>query len=181
VLVAWCVGYGLFMLYAATSSFLVVDYANLMFHEAGHRVFDWAGYYTQILGGTIGQLMVPIVCTIVFVRRGETTAVACCAFWTFQNLLNIATYMADARRSALPLVGGDESDWTILFTHWGVLPQDTMIAAVVRGIGWTGMVGSVAWLVANASSSDRPAHSPLRTSPGTSSATDPRPLRRRPG
>jgi hypothetical protein len=148
-MIAWGVFYGLFFVYAAMSAtgFLIIDYANLMFHEAGHPAFGWAGYYTQILGGTIGELVVPLLCTLVFVRRGETTAVAFCSVWTFENLLYIAGYMGDARRSALPLVGGDESDWTILFTHWGVLQQDTAIAAVVRGIGWMGMLGAVSWLV----------------------------------
>ena len=80
-LIGWSVFYSLFFLYAATSTsgFLVIDYANLMFHEAGHAVFGWAGHFTQILGGTIGQLLVPLVCTLVFIRRGETAAVACCA------------------------------------------------------------------------------------------------------
>ena len=58
----------------------------------------------------------------------------------------IQTYMGDARRSALPLVGSDESDWTILFSHWGVLPYDRAIAAWTRGIGWIGMLLTVAWL-----------------------------------
>ena len=147
-LLGWGAFYALFLLYAAanTSGFLFIDHANLMFHEFGHALFGWAGYYTQILGGTIGQLLVPLACTAVFVYRQQTTAVAFCAFWTFQNLLYVATYMADARTSALPLVGSEESDWTILFTHWGVLQQDRAIAAWVRGIGWTGMIGSVAWL-----------------------------------
>jgi hypothetical protein len=148
-LLGWGGFYALFLLYAAanTSGFLFIDHANLMFHELGHALFSWAGYYTQILGGTIGQLLVPIACTAVFIWRRETAAVACCAFWTFQNLLYVATYMADARTSAMPLVGGDESDWTILFSHWGVLQQDRAIAAWVRGLGWIGMIGSAAWLV----------------------------------
>jgi hypothetical protein len=148
-LLAWCAGYVLFLAYAATNTtgFLFIDLANLMFHEAGHVVFGWAGYYTQILGGTLGQLLVPLVCLLVFVRHGATTAVAFSAFWTFENLLYIATYMGDARRSAMPLVGSDESDWTILFTHWGVLQQDTVIAAWVRGLGWAGMLGTIGWLV----------------------------------
>ncbi len=148
-LIGWCLFYAVFLLYAAadTSGFLFIDYANLMFHEAGHVVFGWAGYYTAILGGTLGQLLVPVVCTILFIRRRQTAAVAFCAFWTFENGLDIATYMADARRSALPLVGSDESDWTILFTHWGVLQRDVDIAAVVRAIGWIGMLGAVTWLV----------------------------------
>ncbi len=94
-LVGWILGYAVFLLYAAanTTGFLFVDNANLMFHEAGHVLFSWAGYYTQILGGTLGQLLVPIACTIVFIRRGETTA------------------------------------------------------AVVRGLDWTGMIATMAWLV----------------------------------
>ena len=147
-LLGWGVFYGLFLLYAAanTSGFLFIDHANLMFHELGHALFGWAGYYTQILGGTLGQLLVPLACTAVFIHRGQTTAVAFCAFWTFQNLLYVAAYMADARTSALPLVGSDESDWTILFSHWGVLQQDRAIAAWVRGVGWIGMLSSVGWL-----------------------------------
>jgi len=139
-MIGWGVFYVLFLIYAAanTGGFFFIDYANLMFHEAGHAVFGWASYYTVILGGTIGQLLVPILCTLVFIRRGETTAIACCAFWMFENLLGVSTYMADARRSALPLVGSDESDWTILFTHWGVLRYDTTIASIVRGVGWMG-------------------------------------------
>jgi hypothetical protein len=118
-----------------------------MFHELGHALFSWAGYDTQILGGTIGQLLVPIACTAVFIYRRQTSAVAFCTFWTFQNLLYVAAYMADARTSAMPLVGSDESDWTILFSHWGVLQQDRVIAAWTRGIGWIGMLASVGWLI----------------------------------
>ena len=148
-LVAWCAAFGLFLIYAAlnSSGFLIVDHANLMIHEVGHQLFSWAGYYTMILGGTLTQLIVPFGCMLLFLRRGETTAVAATAFWGFENLLYIATYMADARRSALPLVGSDESDWTILFTHWGVLQHDLTIAAWTRGIGWMGMIGTIAWLI----------------------------------
>jgi hypothetical protein len=147
--IGWGLFYALFLLYAAvnTSGFLFLDHANLMIHEAGHALFGWAGYYTQILGGTLGQLIVPALCVLAFTRRGETTAVAFCAFWGFENLLYVATYMADARTSALPLVGSDESDWTILFTHWGLLQRDRTIAAWTRSAGWLGMLATVAWLV----------------------------------
>jgi hypothetical protein len=147
--IGWVIAYAAFLVYASlnTSGFLFIDHANLMIHEAGHALFGWAGYYTQILGGTIGQLLAPLACTLFFIRRGETTAVAATAFWGFENLLYIATYMADARRSALPLVGSDESDWTILFTHWGVLPHDLTIAAWTRGVGWIGMIATIAWLI----------------------------------
>ena len=144
----WAVAYVLFLIYAAlnTGGFLFIDLANLMIHEAGHTVFSWGGYYFQIFGGTLAQVLVPLGCLVVFMRMGQTTAVAFAAFWGFENLLYIATYMGDARRSALPLVGGDESDWTILFSHWGVLQHDLTIAGWTRGIGWIGMLATVAWL-----------------------------------
>jgi hypothetical protein len=61
--------------------------------------------------------------------------------------------MADARAMALPLVtAGDsdyvEHDWNTIFSGLGVLQYDTRIAALVRGLGWCGMLGTVAWLVA---------------------------------
>ena len=147
--IGWSVAFAAFLVYAAFSSsgFLFVDHANLMIHEVGHPLFGWTGYYTQILGGTLAQLIVPIACVLLFMRRGETTGVAVAAFWGFENLLYIAASMADARRSALPLVGSDESDWTILFSHWGVLQHDLTIAAWTRGIGWIGMLATIVWLV----------------------------------
>ena len=146
--VGWAVAYVLFLIYASlnTGGFLFIDLANLMIHEAGHTVFSWGGYYFQVFGGTLAQVLVPLACLVFFMRRGQTTAVAFAAFWGFENLLYIATYMGDARMSALPLVGGDESDWTILFSHWGVLPHDRAIAGWTRGIGWIGMLLAVVWL-----------------------------------
>ena len=147
-MLGWAVFYLLFLVYAAanTSGFLFLDHANLMIHEAGHVVFGFDGETLQILGGTLAQIIVPAICAVVFFRRRETQAVAFCAFWMFENLLYIATYMGDARTSALPLVGSDESDWTLLFTRWGVLQSDRTIAAWTRGVGWIGMLATVAWL-----------------------------------
>jgi hypothetical protein len=160
----WTVFYVLFLVYAATNTtgFLLLDHANLMIHEAGHVVFSWDGETLQILGGTLAQILVPAVCTYIFLRRRETLAVAFCAFWMFENLLYVATYMGDARTSALPLVGGDESDWTLLFTRWGVLQEDRTIAAWTRSLGWIGMLATIAWLAwMHVTRSDRPAGTPI--------------------
>jgi hypothetical protein len=39
-----------------------------------------------------------------------------------------------------------EHDWFTMFSQMGVLEYDTKIAAVVRAIGWLGMVAVVVWL-----------------------------------
>jgi hypothetical protein len=63
--------------------------------------------------------------------------------------------MADARAMVLPLVTtGDsdfvEHDWNTIFSSLGVLQYDTTIAAVVRTLGWCGMLACVGWLAARA-------------------------------
>jgi hypothetical protein len=63
--------------------------------------------------------------------------------------------MADARASALPLVGGDEGDWTILFGQWGLLLQDQKIGGIMRAIGWLGMLATMAWLALRVFQSSR--------------------------
>ena len=59
--------------------------------------------------------------------------------------------MADARAQVLPLVTtGDpefaEHDFFRIFSDLGVLNYDTKIAAVVRLLGWCGMISIVVWL-----------------------------------
>lgn len=146
--IAWIVFYALFLLYALAdrSGFLIIDYANLIIHEGGHFFFSWFGHTIMILGGTLGELLVPLLCFAYFWWHRETTAVAFCSFWFFENFLYIGTYMSDARTAALPLVGSEESDWTILFTQWGVLAKDQQIGATIRVLGWIGMLAAVSWL-----------------------------------
>jgi hypothetical protein len=146
--IAWLVFYLLFLLYAAAdrTGFLIIDYVNLIIHEGGHFFFSWFGHTIMILGGTLGELLVPLLGAVYFWWKRETTAVAFCSFWFFENFLYVGTYMADARTSALPLVGSEESDWTILFTQWGLLVKDLQIGATTRALGWLGMLATVAWL-----------------------------------
>jgi hypothetical protein len=119
--IGWLCFYALFLVYAAAdrSGFLFLDYVNLMAHEAGHFFFSWFGYTVMILGGTLGELMVPLLCAAYFFTKRETPAVAFCSFWFFENFPYIGTYMADARAQALPLVGSGDHDWGILFGQMG--------------------------------------------------------------
>jgi len=125
---------------------LLLDGANLAFHEAGHLFFGLLGSTLGLYGGTLGQLAFPIAAAVNFRHRHQAAGAALSGVWLFQNLLNIARYMADARAQVLPLVGGGEHDWYHIFSRWGVLERDTAIAAVTQTIGWLGMVGCVVWL-----------------------------------
>jgi hypothetical protein len=146
--IGWLCFYALFLLYALAdrSGFLFLDHANLIIHEGGHFFFSWFGETMHILGGTLGELIVPLLCASYFFWQREATGVAFCSFWFFENFPYIGTYMADARTAALPLVGSDESDWTILFGQWGLLAQDQKIGGIMRVLGWLGMIATAAWL-----------------------------------
>lgn len=124
----------------------LLDDANLAFHEAGHLFFGLLGSTMGLYGGTLGQLVFPFVTAVTFARQGRVAGTALCVFWWFENLINIARYMADARAQRLPLAGGGEHDWLHIFGGWGVLQHDTRLAAAVAFVGWAGMVGSGAWL-----------------------------------
>ena len=146
--IAWLSSYGLFLFYAFAnhSGFLFLDYVNLIIHEGGHFFFSWFGNTIMILGGTLGELLVPLLCALYFFWQREATGFTFSLFWFFENFPYIGAYMADARTAALPLVGSEESDWTILFTQWGLLAQDQKIGATMRILGFLGMLASAAWL-----------------------------------
>ncbi len=125
----------------------LIDGANLLFHEAGHVVFGFFGDTLGLYGGTLGQLVFPAVVAASFWRKGQPLSFAGGLVWFFENFLNIARYMADARAQELPLVGGGDHDWTNIFSRWDALAHDTNIAGVVRIIGWLGMVAASAWVI----------------------------------
>jgi hypothetical protein len=153
-MVAWLVAYAAFLLYAwsAHGENLFLDAVNMVTHEAGHPLFGYFGETLHLWGGTILQLFVPAALALTFVRMRQLPGAAFCSFMFFENFLGIATYMADARAMSLPLVsaegGGDGDithDWNAIFIQLGLLPYDTRIAAVVRLLGWLGMIAVPLW------------------------------------
>lgn len=151
---AWSAFYALFLLqiFHSHGGYVFIDSANLVVHEGGHLLFGWFGPTLGLWGGTLLQWLVPFLLAAYFFYHRQMTGFAFSLFVFFENWLYTATYMADARTMALPLVTtGDpdhaEHDWNTIFTGLGVLEYDTTIAAVVRFLGWCGMIGVVAWLV----------------------------------
>jgi hypothetical protein len=153
VQIAWLIFYSGFLIYAfqAHGHMLFIDLANLVVHEGGHNLFVWFGPTLHVWGGTLLQWLVPFLLAAYFFTHRQTTGFVFCLFFFFENCLYTATYMADARAQVLPLVTtGDpefaEHDWFRIFTDMGVLEYDTKIAAVVRLLGWCGMIAVVVWL-----------------------------------
>ena len=152
-LAAWLIFYGAFLVYAfsAHGGFLFIDNANLVVHEGGHNLFGWFGPTLCLWGGTLLQWLVPFLLAAYFFAQRQIAGFVFCSFFFFEYWLYTATYMADARAQVLPLVTTGDSDFVehdfyAIFSSLGVLNYDMKIAAVVRLLGWCGMIAVVIWL-----------------------------------
>jgi hypothetical protein len=153
-LVAWLIFYSLFLYQAARGQgiLLLMDGVFVPIHEGGHLLFRFFGEFESVAGGTILQLLVPILLASYFLFHRQAQGVTFCLFFMFEQFLPISTYMADARAQDLPLltIGDAEDvihDWNYLFGKLGVLDHDTQIAGFVRFLGWLGMIAIVVWLL----------------------------------
>lgn len=111
---------------------------NLPFHEAGHIFLRPFGSLITSLGGSLFQLLVPLVCLFTFLVQTRDTFGASVALWWFgQNFFDLAPYINDARSLSLPLVGGNFGhsspygfhDWEYILTETGLLRHDHTLAA----------------------------------------------------
>jgi len=104
--VAWLVCYFLFLIYALVEGpqFLFLDYVNLIIHEGGHMVFSPFGHTIMILGGTLGELLAPLLCGCYFFWQREAPATAFCSFWFFENFLYTSAY-------TWPMLGPKRCHW----------------------------------------------------------------------
>ncbi|MGB5733236.1 MAG: zinc ribbon domain-containing protein, partial [Thiohalocapsa sp.] len=127
---------------------------NLPFHEAGHIFFRPFGAFIASLGGTLGQLLMPLIAMLVLLLKTRDPFGASVALWWFgQNFLDIAPYINDARAGQLPLLGGNFGhsspygfhDWEYLLTETGLLRLDHTLAQASHGLGSLIMLAALAW------------------------------------
>jgi len=125
---------------------------NLPFHEAGHLFFSPFGRFIQVLGGTLGQWLVPLIVLCAFVVKGNPFGATVGLWWLGESFLDIAPYMNDARTGQLMLLGGvtgseveDYHDWEILLTKLGWMQHDHVIARLTFGLGAAFMLLSLVW------------------------------------
>ncbi len=79
---------------------------HLIFHEAGHVIFMPFGRFIAILGGTLGQLIMPTVVMVTFLYKKNTFAATVGLWWLAHSFMDIAPYIDDAIVQKLVLLGG---------------------------------------------------------------------------
>ncbi len=122
----------------------IIDSIDLVIHEAGHTVFSLFGTFLHVFGGSLLQILIPIIFSAYFYLRRDYFSVSVVGLWVGYNIINVSVYMADAIAMDLPLLGGDGvlHDWNILFSNAGVLGHSLLIANIVYGLGVMIFAGS---------------------------------------
>ena len=122
----------------------------ILFHEAGHVVFMPFGEALRVAGGTLGQLLMPLVCAVALHRRGDNFGAAICLAWMGMSLMDASVYAYDAADPVLPLIGGGTGsdsfhDFVFLFERYGQLGHARGWAMAMKALGAIAVYASLAW------------------------------------
>jgi len=131
----------------------IIYNVNLFFHEAGHVVFFPLGRFMTILGGSLLQVLVPLLCTVAFLTRHLDPFVASVTlWWTGQSLIELGPYINDARAQQMVLLGGFTGqdrpgyhDWNNLLGQLGWLNFDHTLANLAHYAGSALIIFSLLW------------------------------------
>lgn len=125
---------------------------NLPFHEAGHLFFMPFGRFMMFLGGSVGQILMPLVCLLTFlIKTRDPFGASVALWWTAENFMDVAPYINDARALDLMLLGGvtgqetDGHDWENILSMLGWLQYDHRLAHVSYNLGTVLMLTSFVW------------------------------------
>ena len=129
---------------------------NLPFHEAGHYIFAPFGDLMTSLGGSLTQILIPVVCLVAFLKAENFSpfGAAVMLWWAGQNFVDVAIYINDARSLRLILLGGhtgaevEGHDWEHILQLTGLLHRDHQIAWTAHVIGALLMAAGIIWGIA---------------------------------
>ncbi len=127
---------------------------NLPFHEAGHIIFRPFGRVITSLGGSLAQLLMPLICLFALLIKTRDSFGASFSLWWFGvNFLDLAPYINDARALILPLLGGNTGrtapygfhDWEFILKELGLIRYDHTLAWGSHIVGSILMITSLLW------------------------------------
>ncbi|HLL99612.1 MAG TPA: hypothetical protein VK400_01040 [Pyrinomonadaceae bacterium] len=110
-------------------------------HEAGHVLFRLFGEFTGVAGGSLFQVIAPLVFFGYFLYHRKPFSASIVLFWVGQSITDVYVYAADAVVMQLPLLSGLTGaeggfhDWNYLLTETGLLHQTPLIAKIIRSTG----------------------------------------------
>lgn len=123
----------------------------LPIHEAGHVLFMPFGHFMMMLGGSLFQLLLPLIAaaTVLWQNRDPFGA-ALGVWWCGVSMMDLAAYIYDAKSPQLTLLGGHTGedgphDWIYLLGVFGKVQQAQFYGAIVYWLGVLLMLAGLAW------------------------------------
>jgi hypothetical protein len=124
----------------------------LIFHETGHVIFIILGKWMTIFGGTLGQLVMPLVMAGALLLKNRDSFGAAIGLWLFGvSLLDVAPYLYDALEPQLMLLNGQTGeagghDWIYLLSSMGLLAKAQTLGLVVHKLGALVVIAALVWV-----------------------------------
>ena len=118
-----------------------LDTVDLPIHETGHLLFRPFGQFMMVAGGSLFQVIMPVIFVGYFVWQRSYYSAAIVLFWVGQSILNVWVYAADAVVMQLVLTSGFTGsegsfhDWNYLLTTTGLISSTKLVAGVIRFFG----------------------------------------------
>jgi len=146
-----------FMFASLNDSYILNSFLHIIilpFHEAGHVFLRPFPRLIMSMGGSIGQLVIPIICVAVFLFKTKDTFGAAVTFWWLgSSFVDLAPYIYDAKQMVMPLVGGVTGreapygyhDWNYILNETGLLSHYKGIAYSFYVIGLFIMLIAFVW------------------------------------
>ena len=123
----------------------------LIFHEAGHVLFRLGGEWVSVLGGTLGQLLLPALLAGALLLKNRDAFGAAIGLWLLGvSLLDVAPYVYDALDPRLTLLNGETGeagghDWIYLLSSVGMRQRAHGLGSLVHGLGVATLVLALGW------------------------------------
>ena len=126
---------------------------NLVFHEAGHVIFRLFGSFMAVLGGSLLQLIVPLIVMLMFVfKHRDNFAASIGLWWLAQSMMDLVPYISDARTQEMWLLGGVRGkdipgihDWNNILSRLGLLEYDQVLSTLIMVLAIGLMLLSFIW------------------------------------
>jgi len=118
----------------------------LPIHEAGHLLFIPFGRFMTVLGGSLFQVLLPLVLMASFVfgfgrSRRDNFAASLMLWWVAMSVIDVAPYIWDAFDPKMMLLGGntgaesDGHDWQNILGDLGLIRRAHLIAGIAHKLG----------------------------------------------
>jgi hypothetical protein len=128
----------------------------LPIHEAGHLLFIPFGRFMTVLGGSLLQVLLPLVLMASFMfgfggSRRDNFAASLMLWWAAMAIIDLAPYIWDAFDPKMMLLGGktgaesDGHDWQNILGDLGLIKRAHLIAGIAHKLGLVVMLVAYAW------------------------------------